>query len=45
MEGFKQMMREAAFHYGGTHEAMRRSDRVINARIREKEEEGKRETG
>jgi len=42
MEGFKQMMREAALHYGGTHEALQRSDRVINSRIREKEEEGKR---
>jgi len=45
MEGFKQMMREAALHYGGTHEALQRSDRVINSRIREKEKEGKRETG
>jgi prephenate dehydrogenase len=42
MEGFKQMMREAALHYGGTHEALQRSDRVINSRIREKKEEGKR---
>ena len=39
MEGFKQMMRDAALHYGGTHEALQRSDRVINARIREKEGE------
>jgi prephenate dehydrogenase len=38
MEGFKQMMREAALHYGGTHEALQRSDRVINSRIREKKE-------
>lgn len=44
MEGFKQMMRDAALHYGGTHEALQRSDRVINARIREKEEEGRQET-
>jgi len=36
-EGFKQTMREAALHYGGTHEALQRSDRVINARIRDKE--------
>ncbi len=41
MEGFKQMMRDAALHYGGTHEALQRSDRVIRARIREKEEEGR----
>jgi prephenate dehydrogenase len=34
LEGFKQMMRDAAVHYGGTHEALERSDRVINARIR-----------
>ncbi len=37
LEGFKQAMRDAALHYGGTHEAMERSDRVINARIRENE--------
>lgn len=37
VEGFKQTMREAALHYGGTHEALQRSDRVINARIRDKE--------
>jgi prephenate dehydrogenase len=36
LEGFKQIMQEAARHYGGTHEALERSDRVINARIREK---------
>lgn len=34
LEGFKQIMRDAARHYGGTHEALQRSDRVINARIR-----------
>ncbi len=39
LEGFKQIMREAARHYGGTHEALQRSDRVINASIREKKEE------
>ena len=38
MEGFKQMMKEAAEHYGETHQALERSDRVINARIREKKE-------
>ena len=37
MEGFKQMMGQAAEHYGETHKALERSDRVINARIREKE--------
>jgi prephenate dehydrogenase len=36
LEGFKQIMEEAAKHYGGTHEALQRSDRVINARIGEK---------
>ncbi len=36
LEGFKQMMKEAAKHYGGTHEALKRSDGVINARIQEK---------
>jgi prephenate dehydrogenase len=34
LEGFKQIMRDAALHYGGTHEALQRSDRVIDARIR-----------
>ena len=38
MEGFKQMMMQAAEHYGETHQALERSDRVINARIREREE-------
>lgn len=33
LEGFKRVMEEAARHYGGTHEALVRSDRVINARI------------
>lgn len=36
LEGFKQIMRDAAKHYGGTHEALERSDRIINGRIREK---------
>ena len=35
LEGFKQIMRDAAKHYGGTHEALERSDRIINGRIRE----------
>ena len=39
MEGFKQMMRQAAGHYGETHQALERSDRVINARIRERDGE------
>jgi prephenate dehydrogenase len=38
-EGFKQIMAEAARHYGETHQALIRSDRVINARIRENEKE------
>jgi prephenate dehydrogenase len=37
-DGFKKIMAEAARHYGKTHDALVRSDRVINARIREKEE-------
>ena len=37
MEGFKKMMMQAAEHYGETHKALERSDRVINARIRERE--------
>lgn len=37
LEGFKQMMRQAAEHYGETHKALQRSDRVINARIGERE--------
>ncbi len=36
MEGFKQIMREAAEHYGKTHEALQRSDRLINGRIHER---------
>jgi prephenate dehydrogenase len=36
LEGFKQIMQDAAEHYGGTHEALTRSDRVINARIGER---------
>jgi len=36
LEEFKQIMRDAAAHYGGTHEALQRSDRIINGRIRER---------
>jgi prephenate dehydrogenase len=36
LEGFKKIMRDAAQHFGQTHEAMERSDRIINGRIREK---------
>ena len=36
MEGFKQIMRDAAEHYGETHEALQRSDRLINGRIKER---------
>jgi prephenate dehydrogenase len=35
LEGFKQIMREAARHYGNTHEALERSDRLIGSRIGE----------
>ena len=38
LEGFKQIMRDAARHYGGTHEALERSDSVIDASINEKRE-------
>ena len=38
LEGFKQIMRDAALHYGGTHEALERSDRVIDTSIREEKE-------
>ncbi len=38
LEGFKQIMQEAARHYNGTHDALERSDRVINARIEGKKE-------
>ncbi|MFA6372948.1 MAG: prephenate dehydrogenase/arogenate dehydrogenase family protein [Methanothrix sp.] len=36
LEGFKQIMRAAAEHYGETHEALERSDRMINVLIGEK---------
>lgn len=35
LEGLKQIMREAARHYGNTHEALKRSDRLIKSRIGE----------
>ena len=35
LEGFKQIMRDAAKHYGKTHEAMVRSDMIINSKIME----------
>jgi prephenate dehydrogenase len=38
LAGFKQIMREAAKHYGDTHEALKRSDRLINSRIGEMKE-------
>jgi len=30
LEGFERIMREAAKHYGETHQALERSDRLIN---------------
>jgi prephenate dehydrogenase len=33
LEGFKQTMRQAAEHYGGTHQALERSDRIIGNKI------------
>jgi prephenate dehydrogenase len=38
LEGFKQIMRDAASHYGGTHEALQRSDLIISRRIEERSE-------
>lgn len=35
LESFKRIMRGAAEHYGNTHEALERSDRLINGRIKE----------
>jgi prephenate dehydrogenase len=37
LEGFKKIMREAAAHFGQTHEALERSDGLINGRILEKD--------
>ncbi len=34
LEGFKQIMRDAAKHYGNTHIALQRSDAIINGKIR-----------
>jgi prephenate dehydrogenase len=33
LEGFKRIMRQAAEHYGGTHQALERSDRIIRNKI------------
>ncbi len=38
LEGFKKIMREAAKHFGQTHEALERSDRLINRRIGEEDQ-------
>ena len=38
LEAFKKIMREAAEHFGQTHEALERSDRMINGKIREKDQ-------
>lgn len=38
IEGFMKIMREAAEHYGGTHEALERSDRLINGRLKNRDE-------
>lgn len=32
LEGFRNIMRDAADHYGGTHDALLRSDKIINER-------------
>jgi prephenate dehydrogenase len=37
LEGFKGIMRQAAEHFGETHAALERSDRLIKGRILEKE--------
>ncbi|MGB9902338.1 prephenate dehydrogenase/arogenate dehydrogenase family protein [Methanothrix sp.] len=36
VEGFRRAMREAAEHFGDTHSALQRSDRIINQRARER---------
>jgi prephenate dehydrogenase len=36
LEGFKKIMREAAEHFGQTHDALERSDRLIDRRIKER---------
>jgi prephenate dehydrogenase len=38
LEGWKEIMRGAAKHYGDTHGALKRSDRLINSRIGERKE-------
>lgn len=35
-EDFKRIMHDAATHFGETHEALKRSDRLINGRIKDK---------
>ena len=35
-DGFMQIMKDAAAHYGRTHDALERSDRLINSRIKDK---------
>jgi len=37
LEGFMRTMREAAEHFGDTHSALQRSDRIINQRAQERE--------
>jgi prephenate dehydrogenase len=37
LEGFKRIMQDAAKHYGRTDQALERSDKLINGRIRDKE--------
>ncbi|NYT02393.1 MAG: prephenate dehydrogenase/arogenate dehydrogenase family protein [Methanosarcinales archaeon] len=37
LAGFQDIMRLAAQHYGQTHQALLRSDRIINARVRERD--------
>ena len=39
LDGFKKIMREAAGHFGQTHEALERSDGLINGRIWEKDQQ------
>jgi len=36
LEGFMRIMKDAAKHYGETHQALERSDRLINGRIKER---------
>jgi len=34
LEGFQDIMREAALHFGHTHQALERSDLIINSMVR-----------